>query len=129
MSPEADNILRFAVTQSTYRGNETEARCTAAIAEVKAALETAVRALDAVAGQVERGVRPDDGDETNDADRYRWLVNHASHFDGTGDSDNMVRLWFYRPDGREVMVQGSDMDGAISAAEKERRLLLSTQQR
>lgn len=56
----------------------------------------------------------------NDATRYRWLVNHASSFDGTGDSDNMVRLWFFRPDGREVMVQGHDLDEAIKLAEKER---------
>lgn len=63
----------------------------------------------------------------NDADRYRWLVNHASSFDGTADSDNMVRLWFYRPDGREVMVQGADMDAAIASAESERKAILALQ--
>ena len=63
----------------------------------------------------------------NDATRYRWLVNHASSFDGTGDSDNMVRLWFYRPDGREVMVQGADLDKAIESADSERKAILALQ--
>ena len=66
-------------------------------------------------------------DEMNDAGRYRWLVNHASSFDGTADSDNMVRRWFYRPDGREVMVQGKDLDAAIAAADAERRAILALQ--
>lgn len=63
----------------------------------------------------------------NDADRYRWLVNHATCFDGTADSDNMVRLWWCRPDRREVMVVGTDLDDAIGQADKERRAILALQ--
>jgi hypothetical protein len=63
----------------------------------------------------------------NDAYRYRWLVNHATSFDGAADSDNMVRLWWCRPDRREVMVVGTDLDDAIAQADKERLAVLALQ--
>jgi hypothetical protein len=62
-------------------------------------------------------------DKMTDAERYRWLVNFASSFDGTADSDNQVRLWFYRPDKREVMVVGKNLDEAIKNAKKEQQLV------
>ena len=54
-----------------------------------------------------------------DAERYQWLKGHATGHDMEGDGSNAARLWWTRPDGREVMSVARDLEGVIACAQEE----------
>lgn len=49
----------------------------------------------------------------SDAERYRWLRDCASGFDAVGDPDNLISVWYGRPD---KFSNAPTLDEAIDAA-------------